>query len=202
MTIATFSIKNVLNNAWELTKANLGFLVAYQLILIALTAGYSLIDNWVVNIVIYLAATIAHMGFVKSAILIVNGIKPTFDQLYIHWKKIISWLLGGFFYVLLISIGLFLLIIPGIYFMIRYGFYGYLIVDKDYGPIESLQVSSRATRGIKWKLFELFLVLILINLIGFFLLGIGLLISIPVSILAVATIYKMIQDAPVAIPDR
>jgi uncharacterized membrane protein len=204
MSIATFSIKDVLKNGWELTKANLGFLIVYQIILLALVAiHYEGMDYWIVGLIISLASTIAHMGFVKSSILIVNGIKPEFDQLYIHWKKIISWILGSFFYTLIVTVGLIFLVIPGIYFMIRYGFYGWFIVDKDYGPIESLQVSARATRGIKWQLFFLFLIILLINIVGFLLLGVGLLITAPVSMLAVATVYKMIQDAPVvAIPDR
>lgn len=205
MSNTTFSIREALKNGWELTKANLGFLIAFQAVIFGLGAlHYFLMDGdyiWL-SILSSIAITIVDMGYIKSGVLIVNGINPQFDQLYIHWKKFFTWFFASLFYGLMVGFGLILLVIPGLYFAGRYGLFGYFIVDKDYGPIESLQVSARATRGMSWKLLLYFIVMVLINLVGLALLGIGLFITIPVTMLGLATIYKKTQEVPTVLPER
>jgi uncharacterized membrane protein len=66
------------------------------------------------------------------------------------------------------------------------------VIERELGPIEALSESNRITRGHKWPLFGLVLLLIGINLLGVLALGVGLLVSIPVSTLAFVHAYRVL----------
>ena len=57
---------------------------------------------------------------------------------------------------------------PGIIFAFVFGFYGFVIAERGdgVGVIESLKRSADLTRGHRWQLFGLGIVLFLINLVG------------------------------------
>ncbi|UMZ74414.1 DUF975 family protein [Natranaerofaba carboxydovora] len=84
--------------------------------------------------------------------------------------------------------------IPGILLAIKLFFFDYFIVDKDMGIIESLKASFRLTKGRLLKLIVFFLAVVLINFGGILLLGIGLLVTMPISFLATAHVYKKLVE--------
>jgi uncharacterized membrane protein len=51
--------------------------------------------------------------------------------------------------------GLMLLIVPGVYILLTYGFYFLEMVDKNLGPIAALKRSAEITKGAKWSLLRL-----------------------------------------------
>jgi uncharacterized membrane protein len=77
-----------------------------------------------------------------------------------------------------------LLIVPGVIFTLMFMFATFIVVDRELGPIEAMKESKRLAHGHKWALLGFVLVLALINLLGVLALGVGLLVSIPVSSLA------------------
>ncbi len=89
---------------------------------------------------------------------------------------------------------LFVLLIPAAIWAVIAGlaliFATYLIVDRDFGPIVAIKESVRITKGHRWQLFLLACALILINILGAIALLVGLLVSIPVSLLAIAHAYR------------
>jgi uncharacterized membrane protein len=97
-----------------------------------------------------------------------------------------------------VAIGFVFLIIPGIYLAITFGFFGYNIVDKEHGIMESIEQSAAITRAQKWDLFAFGVVLFFFNLAGAIALGIGLLITVPVSMIALAYVYRKLNGEPVA----
>jgi hypothetical protein len=74
-------------------------------------------------------------------------------------------------------------------------FFSYFIVDKNSGVIESIKSSLSVTKGEVLKLILLTIVLILINIAGVLALALGLLITIPLSMLAVAAAYRKLSPA-------
>jgi uncharacterized membrane protein len=98
-------------------------------------------------------------------------------------------ILGGLFVVL----GLILLIVPGIIFSLMIMFSAYLVIDKSAGPLAALKESGRITKGHRWKLLGFVLALLGINILGFLALFIGLLVSVPISWLATAKVYRTLQ---------
>ena len=90
------------------------------------------------------------------------------------------------------ALGLLLLIVPGIIFGLMFMFATILVIDRELGPIEAMRESNRVTRGHKWNLLGLVLVLALVNLLGALALFVGLLVSVPVTMLALMHVYRIL----------
>jgi len=69
----------------------------------------------------------------------------------------------------------------------------FLVIDKGLGPVASLKESWRITKGSKWELFILIIVLAVLNLLGAIALLIGLFITIPVTALATVHAYRTLE---------
>jgi hypothetical protein len=76
----------------------------------------------------------------------------------------------------------------------RLTFFSYFIIDKETGIIESIKASWKATEGNFWPLFLLQLILAGINVLGALALLFGLLITMPLSMLAMAAAYKKLTS--------
>jgi uncharacterized membrane protein len=109
----------------------------------------------------------------------------------------ISLLLG-----IIMVVGYILLIVPGVIATVMFLAAPYLVVDKKMGPIEALKESKKLTEGKRMQLFYFVLAILGINLLGTLALGIGLFVSIPVSMLAMVHVYhtleRSVQPVPVA----
>jgi uncharacterized membrane protein len=94
-------------------------------------------------------------------------------------------LVGGLF----IFLGFLLLIIPGIYLSISYTFAIQFAVDWDLEFFDALE-TSRKLVSKKWiEIFVLLLVIGLMNIAGALLLGLGLLVTIPLSLCIIVSAY-------------
>jgi len=94
---------------------------------------------------------------------------------------------------LCVGIGFLLIIVPGIILALMLMFTPYLVVDKNLGPIVAMKESKRITDGSKWQLFVFAVALFGLNLLGAIALLIGLLVTIPVSMLAIAHAYRQLE---------
>jgi uncharacterized membrane protein len=90
-------------------------------------------------------------------------------------------------------VGTILLIVPGIIWALKFQFYGYYIVDKNLKPVDALKMSAMSTSGKKGNLFVFFVLLGLINFLGLIALLVGLLISVPVTLLAYVYVYRLLM---------
>jgi len=109
----------------------------------------------------------------------------------IIWPAIVASILMG----LAIFFGFIALIIPGIILSIMFMFTIYIIIDKkgSIGAVEAMKESARLTKGYRWQLFLLGLLLGLVNLLGLLALIIGLLVSIPVTLITTAYAYEHLK---------
>jgi uncharacterized membrane protein len=107
------------------------------------------------------------------------------------WKFVGASVLAG----LATLIGLILLIVPGIIIAIMVAFSTYAVIDLELGPIEAIKHSARLTKGHRWHLFRFGLVLLGLNLLGFIVLIVGLIVTIPISILAVVHVYRKLSES-------
>lgn len=105
------------------------------------------------------------------------------------------YLVGQAFVGFVVIVGLILLIVPGIIAAMGLMFSSYLIVDKGRGPVEAFKQSWNMTKGYKWQLFLFSLALLGINILGLLALVVGLLVTIPVSMLAVVHVYRKLEDS-------
>jgi uncharacterized membrane protein len=91
---------------------------------------------------------------------------------------------------ILIVIGFFLLILPGIYLSVAYSFAPYLIIEKNMGVWEALETSRKAITEYWWRYFGLMLVLLLLFIIGSIPLLIGLIWVLPIIVIATGDVFK------------
>jgi len=87
-------------------------------------------------------------------------------------------------------VGFMLLIVPGIIAVTVLFFVKYVTLEKNLSFTDTFRECARITKGHRLKLFGLMVVLICLNMLGFLCLGVGLLVSIPVSALSVIEVYR------------
>jgi len=127
-------------------------------------------------------------NFIVSAKL-VQGHTPEFRDFFAGFQYFVPLLLLSLIAGLFISIGTILLVIPGVYLAVAYLFASYLVVDRrlDFWP--AMELSRRTVKPQWFGYFAFMLLLVLLNLAGALLLGLGLLVTIPVSFCAVTAAY-------------
>jgi hypothetical protein len=83
-------------------------------------------------------------------------------------------------------------LVVAVYLMLRYVFVRFAILE-DGDIVKSLRTSAHLTAGRKWWLVGFFIVVGLLNLLGVILLMVGLLVTIPVTMLAMAHVYTKLR---------
>jgi uncharacterized membrane protein len=107
-----------------------------------------------------------------------------------HPQKFWSFLGASLLVSIVVVLGIILLIVPGIIFALMFMFATMIVIDRGLGPIVSMQESKRITTGYKWNLLGLGIVLTLINVAGLLALIVGLLVTVPVTVLAFTRAYR------------
>jgi uncharacterized membrane protein len=92
-----------------------------------------------------------------------------------------------------LAIGIPLIIVFGVLVFLTLIFAGFLVIDRELGPIAAMKESARMTRGYRWSLLGLLLLLFLINLLGLLAFIVGVFVSAPVSLLAVTHAYRVLS---------
>ncbi|MFC2011465.1 YciC family protein [Chloroflexota bacterium] len=116
-------------------------------------------------------------------------IKDMFEAFRNYWNVVLANLLVG----IIVLIGLFLLIIPGIIFACKLAFTPYLVVDQKMEVIEAVKESWRMTNGYAWKVFLIGLLGIPISIAGLLCLGVGIIVAIMWITLASASLYHSVS---------
>lgn len=198
----SFSIEEAIKFGWTMFKTRPWLFVgitAFTVVLSQLgnmfknTNGDSVQVTLVVAIFSILASIanfLISIGTQKFYLKAADGENPEFKEIFRHAGLWLNVLLGGITLSIIVVGGFILLIIPGIIFAIMYGFQSILIIDKGMGPIDALKESARITKGVRWHLFLFALSLLVLNIIGAICLVVGLLVTIPVTNLAIVHVYR------------
>ena len=193
-----FSIKEALTFGWDAFKSRVGFFIILLLLLGVLAAipqfliKHTEIVGLRVTLVIInqLLQYFLTVGLVKIGIKVVDGSEVRIIDLFSGGPVFVTYVLGALLFTLIVLAGFVLLAVPGIILSVMLQYYSYFIIDKNMGPVESIKASAALTKGVRWKLFGFGLALLLINIAGALLLVVGLFVTIPVSLVAVAFVYR------------
>ncbi|MFN8558973.1 MAG: zinc ribbon domain-containing protein [Dehalococcoidia bacterium] len=207
-----FAIGELLNAGWEIMKAKLGSVLGilvggYLLYLVALWIAFAVLgvifagllrSQALFTIIIYPLLYISlsyFMGGVLTVMLkFARGQDPSFSDLFS--KGHLTWKMLGAFVIIGIAtgIGFVLLIVPGVYLMLRWGFAYFYVADDEMGPLEAMQASSNLTEGIKLRLLGVGIVLYLVYVAGFIAFGIGALITAPLAAITGTLLYLRLRE--------
>ncbi len=130
------------------------------------------------------------IGFIKIVLKLIDGHKAQITDLWAYPQYLLRMIGASILYGLIVLAGLILLIIPGIYLALRFQFYSYYIIDKNAGAVDSLRMSWKVTERNLINIFLFELLLVGINILGAIALLVGLLVTIPLSLIAVTLLYR------------
>jgi len=153
------------------------------------------------NVISMVVSVFLMLGLTRIGLNIVSG-KPFGVGMMFSGGK---WLLKGFaaylVYMVMVSAGFILLIVPGVILLLRFGMYQNAIVDRNMGVIASLGYSWELTKGNGANLFVILLFAILIILAGCIAMLVGMLFAFPVMFLMWIVAYRWLQYGGRAVMD-
>lgn len=126
--------------------------------------------------------------------------KDFFSNTGLLWK----WWVGQIVYQIIVIGWMILLIIPGIYWAMRFKFRDMFVIDQKMGPIQALKASRHLTKGHRWEVFGLQIAQAGVQILGVFALLIWLFWAVPTSLVAQVTAYKKLlgDNAPTRADDE
>jgi len=103
-----------------------------------------------------------------------------------YWKfvgtSVLFWIATG--------MGIPLLFLPGLVGLVFFMFALVIVVDQELSPIEAMKESMRITEGYRWRLLGLNAAFFIIAMAGILAFGIGILVAMPVIMLATVHAYR------------
>jgi len=199
-----FLISDAVSYGWQTMTQNIGFFLLVMLIFFVANGifgglqGFSGQLNGVAIAIIAIIFSLlnlvigvfVNMAQVKIGLDFCDQKPADYNDLYSQYPRFWYFLGGMVLYALLVMAGFILLIIPGIYWAVKYQFVPYLILDRNMGPFEAFHKAHDITQGVWWHLFVFNLAAIGITIVGFLLCCVGTLFAVPIVIVAMAYVYR------------
>ncbi len=204
-----FSIMGVIKDAWEETKGAkasiwAGSCVMYLVMLIIGVAGTFLMPvlgldlmptaGMVTNVAWQVLLTVVSIVF-TAGLLFMGVRKAAGDP--VDWKMIFKGfsftgqiILATVLQTILVSLGLLLLVLPGIYLIVGYGLTLPLIVDRKMSAWEAMETSRKAIHKVWWKVAGALFLMGCIYTLSTIPLGIGLIWTVPMFIVLGGIVYR------------
>ncbi len=191
METKTVAIGPAFRFGWESIKKDFWYFMGLGVISIVLggISGKDGFDGAALSLVGFLLSIWISCGMLWLTVNYVREnklpISDLFGQARYFWRMLGACLLIGLIFVL----GLILFVIPGIYWILKYQFAPYLIVDRNLRVRDAMKTSAEMTKGIKWRLLVFALSCIGVAILGALALGVGILVATPIIWLASAYLY-------------
>ena len=194
----TISVRESIKFGWETFKKRPWFFIGIVVGVIVLSSLLASISeenprdalSILVSIAVVVINLLIEMGLVFFAIKAHDHVDNVTWQDLWHPQPFWKYLGLKILTTVIVVVGLILVIIPGVIAALALMFATYLLIDRNLGPIEAMKESVRITKGHRWQLFLLAISLVGLNILGAIALLVGLLVTVPVSLLAVAHAYR------------
>jgi len=195
-----FLVGESLQFGWHTMRAHSALVFRVVLTLLALEVARAIVQKvlagsalgLLASLVLFAATAVLGIGATRIALRLAQGHSAHYADIVppmrLLWPYIAASLLAG----LAVIGGLILLILPGVFVAVRLSMVRFEVIDGA-GIRESLNKSWALTEGHFWRLFLFMLALIVLNVLGALAFMVGLLISIPVTMLAYAHVYQKLK---------
>lgn len=142
------------------------------------------------------------LGLVRIGLNLVSGNEVSVTQLFGEGRRLLPALGASILFGAMLVVGFLLLIVPGIYLLLRYGQFMNAIVDRNMGVMQSLSYSSSITTNNRLNLLVLGLLSIAIVIAGLLALVVGLVFAYPLVWLSWMVAYRWMQYGSRAAQDH
>lgn len=209
----------VLGRAWGLFKQVWGPAVVAMILIMVITYAFMALaalggaamdrvlgTRGMANLVMNIASMVFNAWFFPGQLLfflrLVRTGRAEYALLFSGAPYLLRTWLGSLIFGLAVTVGLILLVVPGVILATIYGAFSVLIVDRNLGLVESFQTSARITTGSRMTIFLLFVTLTLVGLIVIALTcGLGVLLVGPFAWMVWIVAYQdMIGERSAAMP--
>lgn len=207
----TFSVEAAFRFGWETFRKRPGFFVGVTLIigLVSFLTGavagmFGAGDGGIIGGAIqFLVSALVDLGVTTLMLKVYDSVESAHfgdlwsPKLYIPYLgvTILVGIAVGIWFVLsyiLGPLGMLIAIIPAAIAALTFMFAKFLVVDRKLGPVEAMKESMRITKGRYGSLILFVIAIAVMNFIGALALLVGLLITVPVSGIAVVYVYRTI----------
>jgi uncharacterized membrane protein len=195
---------------WETFKKEIGFILGIEIAALfaegVVTVGSGWMERiggfheWAMSLAYFVVTMIIQLGAIKIALKYRDGEKVEFANLFDSFDTLPVFMVCAVITAFLVGVGMLFLLIPGIFLAVKLWFCGFVVVDEKKTPIDAIRRGYRLTDGYGLELFLFGMLLFGINLLGVLCVGIGLFVSLPVSYLAAAHIYRVLNRRAPATP--
>ena len=185
----------------EITYQSILFIMAAYLFQIGLNLGFlriclNMINNTEVNFSLLFSSFHMLISYVFATILYLLALLLAASPGLLLFITSVSFDLDNFSS----SIGsmpailsVILMIVPAIYLSIRLQFYDYFLIDEECGILDAIKKSADISKGYVLELFIIGAVLSLMILISIIPMGLGLILTIPLSMVATSYVYLKLK---------
>jgi hypothetical protein len=185
---APLPLEHYFKTGWGLFKQYpIGF-VGFCLLNFAIQLTLSLVPPLAVALSLVISTPLFMGNFIVSAKLL-QGQTPALRDFFLGFHYVLPLLLLSLVAGIFIGIGTLLLVVPGVYLAVAYLFAAVLVVDRRLDFWGAMEMSRRRVTPRWFGYFAFALLLSLLNLAGALLLGLGLLVTIPVSFCTLTVAY-------------
>jgi uncharacterized membrane protein len=181
-----FDVISCYSRAWELLRANFLQIVGISTLVLLIAVAVSFVPFASIFVVTPLTGGLYYFMLLK----IRGQAAGPGDAFSGFSRAYLNLLVAGLLVGIFSAVGMLLLILPGIYLMVAYVFTQPLCVDRQIGFWDAMELSRKTATKKWWQLFGLLLLGIPINILGLVALGVGVLVTIPLSLLALMFAYE------------
>ncbi len=194
---SNWTTRDALSHGWNKTKENFWFITA--LLLLTYIISYATEDSAVGFLVSIFTGFIIASVFLRMS----RGTVVTFNNLFADLSpgKLVQYAVMMLVMTVFIVIGFVLLVFPGVIIAIMMSLSAFILMDapKDISWKSntfwvSMKKSRALTNGEKWNLLGFFFVVLALNILGALAFGLGLIITMPVTCMALAHIYDALKN--------
>jgi len=195
-------IAECIQRGWDLALQNLGPIIGYTCVCVAIHVGLAVIPilGWVAGIVINPALSAGYFIYIRKKI---RGQAAEFQDFFGGFQYLGQLFVLGLVSGFLILLGIIACIIPGLYLAVGYMFSSFLVVARRLDFWSAMETSRRAVTANLGSVIVLLLALLGINFLGAIACLVGLILSIPTTYCAAVVAFHMLfEEEPVIPPIR
>lgn len=115
-----------------------------------------------------------------------------FGDFFGGFNYFVQLLLASLIVGIFVAIGFIFLIIPGIYLAVAYGWTNMFVTFHKYEFWPAMEASRTVITKNWWNVFAFFIVVFLVNILGLLALGIGLLVTVPATTIAIYHLFEQV----------
>jgi hypothetical protein len=193
-----FRIGETISQGWRCYWQHVGSMVLLVVTLVGVELVLSVLGSVVggglpgaaVQLGTVVVLVLLGLGVIRASLAAADGGTPRLGMLLVTdgWGP---YLLAASLVTVGVAVGLVLCLVPGVVLGLTWEFYGFVIAEDPAGStLDALRRSAELTRGHRWQLLGLAVLLVLINIVGLLACCVGVVFTIGIAWVTTACAYR------------